>query len=428
MERSRLGASDSSEMQLASPPVDRPFPYTNAQYIPQVDVTDDGLPPVPRAVAAQRHLEVMIEVKHALHLPAHADDLDNDIDDTSFYCVQMTINNENFQTDARRGSVKTGCKWYERFNVHLPESMLREARQAVLKGNVGPAFAFSLFDSGKYSAKSAIGKAVVPVKDILDVVEDGLLVSMGLQKEVSQSSGEAGIMSAASDDIMGADGQLTSVELRFHTLLANMQKEWVPPSVHETLSTCDERRIVLNPPRKVFISGASKGSGVSPERSIFAIPLGDSKEEPLSNPPEYHSDDEFQDEFVFPSIKGIDYHWRERLEVILDSLSVNLFVVVLVLIDLSNIIVFTLLYPTPDTEQEPVEALVLSILVIGCLLIELSLRQIAKGRRFWKSWFNIFDSFVVYLSACLCIARLTVPVSAIKQLQVRSRLKLSMKK
>ena len=47
---------------------DRPFPFTNAQYIAQTDILEDGLPPVPRAIAAQRHLEVMILVKEVTHL------------------------------------------------------------------------------------------------------------------------------------------------------------------------------------------------------------------------------------------------------------------------------------------------------------------------------------------------------------------------
>jgi len=392
---------------------DRPFPFTNARYIPQVDMTEDGLPPVPRAVAAQRHLEVMIEVKEVIHLPAQVEEVD-DIDETSFYCVQMAINNESFQTDARRGSVKTGCKWYDRFNVHLPESMLRSARQAVLKGDVGPAFIFSLYDSGKYSAKSAIGQAIVPVKDILDVVEDGLSVSLRLQKESRDGGDNATAIPA--QDVIGADGGLTCVNLQFYTLLANLQEEWFPPTLQETLAACDEKRIVLNPARKLLLNESTK-SGISPELSIFNLSRNDAKEDSLGSPSEFHVDEGFQDDFVFPSYKGIDYHWRERLEEIMDSLAVNLLVVLFVVIDLTNLIVFTIIYPTSEDDDEPIAALSLSIVVVSCLCIELTLRQIALGRRFWKSWVNIFDAVVVYLSASICVVRVVVPVAAIKQLQ-----------
>jgi PTEN phosphatase family protein len=422
--------------------LDRPYPYTTAEYIPQQDIIEDGLPPLPRSVAAQRHLEVMITVKDVQHLPV--DPVTHSLDSSSFFCVSLRINGQTFQTDARRGSVATGCKWFERFQVHLPDLVLRECRQAVSKGERGPTISISLFDSGKYSAKSALGQAEMPVSRILDLNEDGLCVSLRLQKKIEEGA-------AQEEYVVGQDGEVTCLDLMFHTPLAGSQEEWVPPSIEQTLASCDSGRIVLNPPRKrftgrvldknTFSPGSKKNvahehdSGhffSSPHNSSAAnvfqmVPHSDSADESRSEVEHFQisaanvsdwalqtSDDE---EDPDEQIKDIDYYWRERLEHTLDSLSVNILVILLVLIDLSNIIVFVIIFPTPDDEQEPLPAVVLSVFVIGMLFIELTLRQTAQGRRFWRSWGNIFDTFVVYLSLVILSVRLLMPGMSVKELQ-----------
>ena len=391
----------------------KPFPYTNARYIPQVDIVEDGLPPVPRAVAAQRHLEVMLLIKEVKHLPERRDGLSDS--DITIYCVSVSLNDEAqsaVQTQARRGSVQDGCKWYERFSIHVPEELLKEARIASLEERPGPVFSLDLHDSGKYSTDVSIGKAQIAVKDILDLVEDGLVVSTTLQ-------GPDG------EYVMGLDGKQTCLELMFHTLLANLQEDWVPPTMRDTLASCDEERIVLNPARNPFYSGKQSSALNS---SIFNFGASTGTTEKGDGASEftqawmYPQDDEeasnADDEEIFVSgskHRTIDYHWRERLETVMDSLAVNLLVICLVIIDIVNIIVFTVVIRTPDYEDDPLPSFILQIFVIACLLIELTLRQTAIGRRFWKSWSNIFDAVVVYLSLIIFITRQTVKSSSIKQ-------------
>ena len=48
---------------------ENPYPHTDAVYLHQEDITDDGLPPIPRAVASQQNLELVMLVKDAQHLP-----------------------------------------------------------------------------------------------------------------------------------------------------------------------------------------------------------------------------------------------------------------------------------------------------------------------------------------------------------------------
>ena len=46
-----------------------PYPYTDAVHIYQEDVTEDGLPPIPRAAGSQQGVEAVMIVKGALHVP-----------------------------------------------------------------------------------------------------------------------------------------------------------------------------------------------------------------------------------------------------------------------------------------------------------------------------------------------------------------------
>jgi len=120
----------------------------------------------------------------------------------------------------------------------------------------------------------------------------------------------------------------------------------------------------------------------------------------------------------------------------MDSLTVNLIVIILVLIDLTTILFFLLGMPgsavpseealdqlsdevmqdqleegmvfhantqIKETEEfdqtdEPTWMFVLSLTVVCCLFIELTLRQIGQGNRFWKNRWNIFDTGVIWLS------------------------------
>ena len=87
-----------------------------------------------------------------------------------------------------------------------------------------------------------------------------------------------------------------------------------------------------------------------------------------------------------------DTYWREDLEKFLETLTVNALVVLLVLIDVGNVLVSVITNEDTDLQQ------VISFVVLGLFLIELTLRQLAKGVRFYQNWLNIFDLIVIYAS------------------------------
>ena len=404
---------------------ERPYQYMNAQYILMQDILEDGAPPVPRSIAAQRHMEVTVFVKQVLHLPMNSHS--QSVDETSFYCVNMNVHDQNFQTNARRGSVASGCKWFERF--HIDETILSQSRDSTLEGLHGPVLAFSLYDCGKYSAKSAIGQVEMPLFEIPDVDAEGLHVTLKLQRTSDDK--------IQSEELFGEDGEATTLEISFHSQLGRENRQWKPPTLQKTLSSCDEGKIVLNPPRNPIsivaalrvneslnASAAVGGEGKSVNRTFFGLipsPGIEVDDTHLGNDDildwdfaESHVNDE---EVIDRMGKDLDYHWREQLEIKLDSLAVNLVVIILVLIDIVNVIVYNLVWPVPEDEADPIPSVVLSAVVITLLFIELTLRQIAMGRRFWNSWANIFDTFVVWISLAIFIVRQASTTAQVKDLQ-----------
>ena len=133
----------------------------------------------------------------------------------------------------------------------------------------------------------------------------------------------------------------------------------------------------------------------------------------------------------------------------MDSLPVNLIVIILVTIDLTTILFFLLGMPGSsvpseealdqlsdevmqdqleekmgvyanapieetrelDQTDEPTWMFVLSLVVVSCLLIELTLRQIGQGNRFWRNRWNLFDTGVIWLSIIAIAIRRIVDAS-----------------
>lgn len=66
-----------------------------------------------------------------------------------------------------------------------------------------------------------------------------------------------------------------------------------------------------------------------------------------------------------------------------------------------------------ESEAEPIPQVVLTSVVLFCFLSELTLRQIAKGMRFWKDVWNLFDFVVVWVSIAMVLAKVCPTASSI---------------
>ena len=90
-----------------------------------------------------------------------------------------------------------------------------------------------------------------------------------------------------------------------------------------------------------------------------------------------------------------DTYWRESLDKWLESLTMNILIMTLVVVDVINVLVTILLSIDTLLQQ------VITFVVVGLFLVELSLRMVARGVRFFHDKWNIFDTVVIYASIAL---------------------------
>lgn len=98
-------------------------------------------------------------------------------------------------------------------------------------------------------------------------------------------------------------------------------------------------------------------------------------------------------------------YWRESLENILDSLLFTTGVLMLVVIDVCQLLLYQFLLPQNADGSEPIPQRVLTVTVLGLFWVELTMRQIAKGGRFYREGWNLFDLFVIYGSCVVMVTR-----------------------
>jgi len=103
-----------------------------------------------------------------------------------------------------------------------------------------------------------------------------------------------------------------------------------------------------------------------------------------------------------------EYYWREQLDQVMNSLPATFFVIALVLIDMIQLVYFNFILLSSESTAEPIAQIVLTCSVLACFTLELSLRRIGTGRRYWKDNWNIFDFVVVLVSVAVYIVKYTV--------------------
>jgi hypothetical protein len=288
----------------------KPYPYTDAIFIHQEDVTEDGLPPIPRATVSQQGLEAIMIVKDAQNLPdvcvaepfslpdragrnglpaTHSfraksklvrtqinlskslssdslNTLDNTLDVSATGEPQTVFNNKNTLfalevsgggqqciTDPKRGNSRFGCLWMEQFNIQIPESLVRLSMQACNdEGEYGPVLTMKLYDSGLYSGKDVLGVGQIPIKQLLDL-------SGKTSKNIECLLEDA----VSGEPLRSANGQQTVVQLSFRRLHMDT---WEIPSLDDTLRACDHDKIVLRPARMKHIANL-----LSPSLSVAEV-------------------------------------------------------------------------------------------------------------------------------------------------------------
>jgi hypothetical protein len=284
----------------------KPYPYTDAIYIHQEDVTEDGLPPIPRATGSQQGLEIIMIVKDARNLPdvclaeplsspdrarhnglpatqsikaksklvrtqsnlskSISSDSLNTLDVSATGELQTLFNNrstlfalevsgggQSWITDPKRGNSRFGCLWMEHFNIQIPERLVSLSQRACNdEGEYGPFLTMKLHDSGLYSGQDVLGVGQIPIKQLLDLNSKG-------SKNIECLLEDA----VSGEPLRSANGQQTVVQLSFRRMHMDA---WEMPSLDDTLRACDHDKIVLRPARMKHIANF-----LSPSLSVAEV-------------------------------------------------------------------------------------------------------------------------------------------------------------
>jgi hypothetical protein len=131
--------------------LDRPYPYEHAMWIPMQEVgcaatslipsrsmprgrltplsmqiLEDGLPPIPRAIAAQRSFDLLVMIWEAHNMPPS-----NVEENQEMWGVELrwsTYEKDHVRTDVRRGSDKVS--FYQQFSITISRELIIQTREA----------------------------------------------------------------------------------------------------------------------------------------------------------------------------------------------------------------------------------------------------------------------------------------------------------
>ena len=500
------------------------YPFTNAVHLEQQDVTEDGLPPIPRAAAALPNFEVVMLIKKALHLPAvlqsatepsqslvrplqdkrsglvrassgESESLDSNLPRSesrlssavsspdegmptksshkiaipgTFFSVEAACCGQMCATDPKSGSGADECEWSDQFNLQISDRLMHQARQAEHVGDQGPCFQVQLHDSGLYSGKVVVGVGKFPLKSLLRLYN----------RETAHLSIDCSLYDAvASTPVLGVDGQQTVINLHFYS---EYEDKWTIPTLEDTLRACDHDKIVLRPARWAGRSGFEEPliGRLQRQVSSFVSSLRQPQKQAPSITPDKmergsprpgtektgfvgrHSSKDESSRHKGSLIEGqteqkhgnngrqedsleksglkrrsssrllekspptelfhlqlmshalgdedggrtTDWYWKERLEHALESFSANLLVVIIISVDVITLLTF-LIGIQLSGKEEPGWVFDISIFIVVSLFVELTLRQIAMGKRFWKDYWNIFEMIIIWVSLLTIIGR-----------------------
>ncbi len=319
------------------------YPYTEATYIPQHDVLDDGEPPKPRAGPPEMHMELQVLVYDAQHLPKLRDG-----DASSHYICEVSFQDQSRKTLVKAGNAIDGCAFMERLALHVHEMSLDLAKFARGTDAHGPIITCALHDCGRYARNDLLGRMHVCLKDL--TVEEGDGTSEDAPKTIRYCETLQG---PDGQTLIGVDGQETVLCIVFRPIVHNSDK-WTPPTLTQTLESCEKPLQLRNAPK------ASESLGTF-----------------LRTPSEMSNGmDDDNGVVATVSLNAKSSYWRERLEEKMDSLAVTCFVIVLVCIDVGQLIFYSFIEPAPDDGSEAIAHILLTIIVLAFFVLELTLRQV----------------------------------------------------
>jgi len=380
------------------------YPYScelGAGPVRMKDITEDGMPPDQRASDVQ-HLLLSITVKSANHLPK----ADAGFGKCDPY-IEVRFLDQKFRTKTHNMTYDAFFEETLRLFVHA-----ENVKQAALEPDadtaaaMGLAVEFECFDFDLFGSNDSIGTMTLLLKDLLDQTQD-FSSQITLERKLKLHG----------QTVLGNDGKQTSITISCKRVELDAKR---PRLGVVTLESClaqsdGPHAIVCS--RQTLSFGdqsASQDIGVGAKTVKARFRRSTSFfSESFSNGTKANSKNtaarkksavtqslQAEDE-EDKKIPDDDIYWREWLEKFLESLTMNILVMLLVLIDAINVLVTFFSQSVEETEIQNQ----ITYFVLACFLVELSARMLTKGRRFFQSYWNIFDVIVIYASIAFAAAQ-----------------------
>ena len=349
------------------------------------DITEDGMPPDQRASEAS-HVRLAITIKSVGHLPK----LDSGLGKCDPF-IELSFFDCTWQTTKRKLTYdatfeESFCVFVHSENVAAALDPDMDVEEAAAGGLM---LEFTCYDYDMFGSNEIVGHSHIMLKDLLSC-PDGTVFERNLY-----SDGEM---------VYGFDRMATTMTISAARVQTSSQKrKWVAPSLEVVLEQSDGAGVLS----QVFSSDARSIGALAPKtiqyKFLPAKKRWASKGEQSSQIVMDEANEQNQRKDVLDS----EVYWRERLEIALETLSVNIVILLLVLIDVINVLV-TILGSGEDT----VAQMTITFVVLSFFLVELSLRMMAQEMRFWKLYWNIFDVVVIYASVGFAIGNFVLTKEA----------------
>jgi hypothetical protein len=363
------------------------FPYSHeldAGPVHMQDITEDGMPPDQRASDAE-HLRLSITVKSANHLPKA---------DAGFgKCdpfIELRFFDQKFRTKTH--NMTYDACFEETFSLFVHAENVKQAaleKDADRATAAGLAVEFECFDFDLFGSNDSIGTTTLLLKDLLDQTQD-----LGSKITLTRN------LKLHGQTIFGFDGKQASITISCQRVELDAKRPRLGVVTLESCLAQSDGGLALVCSRQMHSLGSSDESASQDirvgARTVMSRFRRSCNKSTASGKKTAVTQSLQEDDEDDKKIRGPDddIYWREWLEKVLESLTVTIIVMLLVLIDVINVVV-TL--TSPSVEETGTQA-VITFFVLAFFLVELSARMLAQGRRFLKSHWNILDTIVIYAS------------------------------
>ena len=302
------------------------------------DILEDGVPPDQRARPQPLHYNLEIAVDDGKNFPegrlVGVPSMNADVGGVGGPMVTLTFHDQVFKSRGMQTTVDT-CHWEEETTFFVHALDIAHALYAAQRGSESGPYISLECTSVHLLTHQLIGSCNILLKDIMDEA----LSSEGTAKTFE-------LRDAKDRPVAGPRGEASTISLRFKATSIHSGEQWSKPTLADTINS-SESKVDLRP---VLLGGTNSAPRTMPKNA--------SKDDAPDS--SVHGDgsvyvSEFQ---MMDSDDDGSFYWRERLNSVMESLAVNVFVVLLILVDVGNVMYFLVNAYDTQTDEEPWEQVI----------------------------------------------------------------------